>query len=110
MKRRGKIRLGVIILFGILFGVYFQHDDARWRRLGRDAFLAHQGSRFDMNIAAPRPLFLHMFGGAVVAVLLFGSYECVVLLLSVGLRSAPPEGKNQSEHDPSGSPGQRSAL
>ena len=109
MNRRGKIRLSVMVLLGMLFGLYLQHNYAKWNRLGREAFLVSQERRFDTSIADPKPLALDMYGGVFVAVLLFGSYEGVVFLISSVAGWIFPDDKNRSRTGPNLAAGAQSS-
>ena len=70
------------ILMGISFGWYTHHGYLKWNRLGREAFAAHELSRFDHYMASPRPLALTIFGSIIVVPLFLAVYELVTLGLS----------------------------
>jgi hypothetical protein len=63
------------IAFGALFGEYITWDYAKWHALGRNAFLASQGNRFDRYMAHPAPGILHIIVATVLIVGLAASYE-----------------------------------
>jgi hypothetical protein len=79
-----------ILLLGMLFASYTNHDQQKWRRLGRDAFVTHELARFDRFIARPQPFVVTAFAAFFVAGLLFGFYEFIVYVLSAVLKSSAP--------------------
>jgi len=105
MSRNGSIRLIVMLLFGALFGFYTRHDYAKWNQRGREAFLAMEGHRFDLNMADPKPLSANIFGGAIVALMLFGAYEGVVFSMSSIVGRAAPTDKHSPHIESGAGPG-----
>lgn len=63
------------VAFGVLYGECFQWDYERWHKLGRDAFLAYQGNRFDRYMANPDPAIFHIVAGILLIVGLAAIYE-----------------------------------
>jgi hypothetical protein len=53
MKSRLVIRLFLFMASGAFFGRFVRWDQARWNRLGREAFLSYQEHRFDRYMASP---------------------------------------------------------
>ena len=83
-------RVIAILLLGMLFASYTNHDQQKWRRLGRDAFVAHKSERFDRFVARPQPFVVIAFAALFVAGLLFGFYELIAYVLSAVLKSSAP--------------------
>jgi hypothetical protein len=54
MKSRLVIRLLLFVTSGGFFGRCVQWEQAKWNRLGREAFLSYQQHRFDHYMANPR--------------------------------------------------------
>jgi len=69
-------------LLGSLFGWYIHHDEVRWGLLGREAFIASQMHRFDVNMVSPRPLAVTVVVMALLALGVCVVYESVVSGLS----------------------------
>jgi len=90
MNRNLFARAIAILLLGMLFASYTNHDQQKWRRLGRDAFVAHELEKFDRFIARPQPLVVIAFATFFVVGLLFGFYELIVYVLSAVLKSSAP--------------------
>ena len=74
MKSSSIARLVTALLFGGLFGQHIHNDYVKWQNLGRDAFLAYQGHRFDLYMSSPRPA---AFNVAVTAVLAVGVWVLI---------------------------------
>ncbi len=72
------------MLLGGAFGWYIHHDEMRWSLRGRDAFIAFQAHRFDMNIATPHTVLAYMVTTALMAAGFCAVYE----LISSGVSSA----------------------
>ena len=68
--------MAVASLFGGLASWFVALDYAKWRALGRDAFLSFNGRRFDEHIAAPSSGAILVAGISAVAAI--GAYEGVV--------------------------------
>jgi len=75
MKSVYAIKLFLAIVLGALTGEAVARDLTKWHALGREAFLAYQGNRFDRNMADPAPSALHIVGTAVFVVALAAAYE-----------------------------------
>ena len=78
-----------IVLFGCLLGAFINRDQQKWRNAGRDQFLAHEGERFDKQIAPVHPSAM-VVGAVIVVGFIGGLYEIVVLVLSAVLKSMSP--------------------
>jgi hypothetical protein len=100
MNRNLIARSVAILLLGVLFAYYIEHDRLKWRQLGREAFLAHETERYDSWIGKPHPASATVIGAIIVAGLFFGLYELVVLFLSAVLKSA-----GQAQEKPPGNSG-----
>ena len=70
------------ITSGISFGLYIHNDYVTWGERGREAFLAHQGHRFDQYMAAPRPTMVTVIGTTIVVVGAMALYEGLAFLFS----------------------------
>ncbi|HKV63342.1 MAG TPA: hypothetical protein VJO16_15630 [Candidatus Acidoferrum sp.] len=91
-------RVIAVVLLGVFFSAYMNHDYQKWRSLGRGQFLAHEAERFDRTISAARP-FGVMATGAVIGVgFLVGIYELVVFGLSAVLKSTAPPQQTQADN------------
>lgn len=88
MKSVYALKLFFAIVLGVLFGQAVARDLAKWHALGREAFLAYQGNRFDRYMAHPASGALHIIGTAAFVVALaalyeaasFGGAKCVSLI------------------------------
>ena len=85
MNRNLLARGLAVLLMGLLLGAYINHDNQKWRRLGRDAFIAHELERFDRFIAPPNSSGIAAFGAIILAPFFFGLYELVVFILTAVL-------------------------
>ena len=91
-------RIIATVLLGVLVAAYMNHDYQKWRRAGRDQFLANQGQRFDRTIAQARP-FGAMAVGAIIGLgFLVGIYELVVFGLSAVLKSTASPQQTQADY------------
>jgi len=99
VSRNFLARVLAILLLGVVFASYIQHDQQKWRRLGRDAYVAHEMERYDRLTKPGIPAAATAIGAVIVAALVFGLYELVVLGLTAILKSAAPAQE--------GSPGSR---
>lgn len=90
MNRNFLARALAILLLGIVFASYINHDRQKWRRLGRDAYAAHEMERFDRLMTPTVPAAATAIGAIIVAAFVFGLYELVVLGLSAILKSSAP--------------------
>jgi hypothetical protein len=75
MKSLYLVKLFLAISLGVLAGQAVTRDYAKWHSLGRDAFLAAQGNRFDKYMAHPAPGGIHVILGAIFVVSLLAAYE-----------------------------------
>src|SRR5215467_15333916 len=75
-----------ILIMGLLLAAYINHENKKWRLLGRDAFIAHELERFDRFIAPPDSFGIAVFGAIIVVPLTFGFYELVVFILTAVLK------------------------
>jgi len=82
-------RLVVASLVGVLASWFVAHDYAKWRALGREAFLSFQSRRFDEHIAASSSGTSLTLG--ILAVAVIAAYEGMVALV-LKLLSRPPAG------------------
>lgn len=80
-----------VVVMGLLFGAYINDDYQKWRRLGRDAFIAHEVERFDRFIVPPSAFGVAAFGAILVTSFIFGLYELVAFVLSSALKSSIPD-------------------
>jgi len=80
MKSAYAFKFLFAIAFGALFGAYMTWDYSRWHALGRDAFLAYQGNRFDRYMAHPAPGVLHVVVAALMVLGLAATYEAAAFL------------------------------
>jgi hypothetical protein len=81
MKSERTARLMAVVLIGISFGLHVHHDHAKWRQLGREAFLASEASRFDRVMLTPHPPIVAIIASCTTALFSFGVFE----LLAAGL-------------------------
>lgn len=100
MNRNLFARALAILVMGLLFGAYVNHDSKKWRQLGRDAFIAHEMERFDRFIAQPDAAGVAVFGAIILVPFIFGLYELLVFILMAAMRSTtsgqigPPGARN----------------
>lgn len=89
---RNLVAKGVaVLILGILFASYINHDYEKWRRLGRDAFIAHELERFDRFIVPVRPFGVMAVGAIVVTFIVLCLYEAIAGITSSLLRSMIPD-------------------
>ena len=102
MNRNLLARAIAVLILGILFASFIDRDRQKWHREGREAFLAHEGERFDRFISPPRSFSFTALsiGTTVLAFILVGLYEVIVIFASKLLKSVIPD-----LDKPSGSPG-----
>jgi hypothetical protein len=79
MKPIMLVKLFLAALLGSLFGGLIAFDHSRWLHLGRDAFMAYQTRRFDMNMAQQNSGIGIIIGTAIFAVGLAAIYETVAI-------------------------------
>jgi hypothetical protein len=91
-------RVIAVVLLGVFFGAYMNHDYQKWRRSGRDQFLAHEAQRFDRMISPVRPFGVVATGAVIGVGFLVGLYELVVFGLSAVLKSTAPPQQTQADN------------
>jgi len=80
MKSAYIFKLFFAVIAGVFVGQRINADYARWHTLGRDAFLKAQGYRFDRYMAHPASGAIHVFGAALLLVLIVALYEVAAFL------------------------------
>jgi hypothetical protein len=75
MKSALVFKLLFAIGLGVVYGESIQLDHAKWRSLGRDAFLAFQSHRFDAFMVHPSPGAVYVAISVLFGVGLFALYE-----------------------------------
>jgi hypothetical protein len=75
MKSMYAIKLFLAVVLGVLSGQTLSRDYAKWDALGREAFLAAQGNRFDRYIAHPAPVSTHIITATLIVVAFVAMYE-----------------------------------
>jgi hypothetical protein len=80
MKSAYVFKLFFAIVAGVFLGERVNADYARWHGLGRDAFLAYQGHRFDRFMAHPAAGGIHIAGSTFLLILLVACYEGLAFL------------------------------
>ncbi len=70
MKSAYAIKLFLAVALGVLSGQTRSRDYAKWHALGREAFLAAQGNRFDQSMAHPAPVSTHIISAGIAVTLL----------------------------------------
>jgi hypothetical protein len=91
MKARILSKIIVIVLLGLLIGVWSYNEHAKRGRLGRDIFLVEQGARYDRFFAHPSPIAKDLFIGVFSASISFGFYEAMVFCCSKFLERVKDE-------------------
>jgi hypothetical protein len=89
MRLRILVKMVVASVIGVLSAWYIVHDYAKWRALGRDAYLSFHGRTFDTHIAATSSVTGITSG--IFAIAIIGAYEGVVALV-MKLVSRSPDG------------------
>jgi hypothetical protein len=80
MKSAYVFKLFFVIVAGTFFGQRINADYAKWHALGREAFLAYQGHRFDQYMAHPAPGGLHLAATLLLLVVFAALYEVAAFL------------------------------
>ncbi len=75
MKSMYAIKLFLVVVLGVLTGEAVARDYAKWHALGREAFLAYQGNRFDRYMAHPAAALTEIISLTLIAVALAAMYE-----------------------------------
>jgi hypothetical protein len=75
MKSIYALKLFFAVALGALSGQAIARDYAKWHALGRTAFLAYQGNRFDRTFAHPAPGALHIIFFTLIVVSFVAMYE-----------------------------------
>jgi hypothetical protein len=91
-------RVIAVVLLGVFFGAYMNHDYQKWRRAGRDQFVAHEAQRFDRMISRERPFGVAAVGAIIGVGFLAGIHELVVFGLSAVLKSTAPPQQMQADN------------
>ncbi len=88
MKPRliGKIVSAIII--AILFALYMRHDHVKGGQMGREAFLAKEGVRFDRHFANPDPVAVDVVASFIMFGCVFGGYELLAFIGSTLVKKA----------------------
>ena len=89
MKSAYVFKLFFVLAIGVLSGEGITRDYEKWHGLGRAAFLAYQGNRFDRYMAHPAPGAIHavtlplllLFLAALYEVVAFLGAKCVALIV-----------------------------
>ena len=96
-RRERRARILAVILIGALAGLYVDHTNQRWNRLGRAAYVAYQDQRanrfFDRLTAHPHHLLFEMIGSILGMVILALFYELVVAGFTAILPASVAEGE-----------------
>jgi hypothetical protein len=71
----------LLLVGGGLFGLLIKADQDRWYRVGRDAFLAYQQKRFDLNVTHPGYTIIYIIGAGIFVLGLGALYEGVALAI-----------------------------
>ncbi len=79
-----------VVLSGLLFWTYINHDYSKWGSRGREAFLAYQSGRFDRYMAPNHPVSISIFGILAFTILAALIYEGIAALLSKILPARKP--------------------
>ncbi len=85
MKSSGAGRVLATLFLGVLLGVFLHFRQMRWLGLGREAFLADQGHRFD-KFAAYHSAAAMLVAGIIFAAVAVGLYE----LIAAGITKVVP--------------------
>ena len=86
MKRYVTSKISAALIMGIILWRYIHYYYLWWSHRGREAFLAHQGHRFDRVMATPHTLGL-LFAATLVTVAGAGIYELLALGISTTLKA-----------------------
>jgi len=85
MKSSGTGRVLAVLFLGVLWGVYLHFRQMRWLGLGREAFLADQGHRFD-KFASYHSAPAMLAAGIILVAVAAGLYE----LIAAGITKVVP--------------------
>ena len=86
MKRDFISKIMSATLLGGLFGWNVHHGLVTWNLRGREAFIAYQARRFDMNMATPSPVLFSIIISVLLAVGSCVVYELVAYCLSAAMK------------------------
>jgi hypothetical protein len=75
VNRKVVCRIFALLILGFSIGSYVHHDELKWHRRGREAFLADQMQRFDRNMANPHPTAIPILSATILAAIAIGAYE-----------------------------------
>jgi hypothetical protein len=79
MKSAYVFKLFFVVALGVLSGQHIARDLARWHALGREAFLAYQGNRFDRYMAHPASGLMHVIFTTLILAALAALYEVAAI-------------------------------
>ena len=82
MKLSAKVRIAAVVLLGVVAGIGQHFYEAKELRLGRDAFLAAQGVRYDRLVGLHHPIGAPIVAGILIAGAVLGLYELVAFALT----------------------------
>jgi len=85
VKRYVTSKISAALIIGIIFWRYLRYSYLLWIHRGREAYLAHQGQRFDRFMATPHTLGL-LFSAILFTVIGAGIYELLALGISTTLK------------------------
>jgi len=91
MKRDFISKIMSATLLGALFGWGIHHNLITWNVRGREAFIAYEARRFDVNMATPSPVFSNVIVSVLLALGLCVVYELIAYCLSAALKGFAPE-------------------
>jgi hypothetical protein len=72
-------KIAAAAILGMLLFMYVRHDHNKWRRAGRDAFLAFENHRYDTQVVRERPVTPVSY--AIFAIKIFGTYQLIALVV-----------------------------
>jgi hypothetical protein len=75
-------KLATVLMLGVAAGLWIHHTHVESGQLGREAFLVHEGQRFDKFFAKPLPTLAGVFAGTVGVGILVGAYELMATVLA----------------------------
>jgi hypothetical protein len=87
MKLRTIGRIISAVILGVLLAGFAHLEGVKRGQMGRDAFLATQGERFDRHYAKSDPIVVEVFASLIMAGVVFGAYELVAFGISKALKS-----------------------
>ena len=91
MKREFISKIMAAMLLGGMFGWFIHYGLVTWNHRGREAFIAYQAHRFDLNYVNPSPLVSNVAAMALFAIGGCVLYELVAYCLLVLMKRVAPE-------------------